>query len=158
MSSNDEHVRHVLVIGMGNDLRGDDAVGRVVAESVAEADSLRVIVATQILPEHVAAIAEADVVIFIDASARIPPGEISVESIFAQEQTAGSHWLSPQHAIEMSKRIFGQSPRAFLIEIGADSFELDAPLTPRVSRAVRRLQAELPRWIATLKKAEAVHA
>ncbi len=58
-----------LVIGVGSDLRRDDAVGRHVAE-VIEAmalDHVSVLVTTQLVPELVEPISAADRVVFVDA-------------------------------------------------------------------------------------------
>lgn len=61
-----------LLIGYGSPLRGDDAVGALLAERLAERSrrGRRVIVAHQLLPEHAADLAQARVVIFADADVR----------------------------------------------------------------------------------------
>jgi hydrogenase maturation protease len=68
---------HVVVVGYGNPLRGDDGVGWRVAEAIAQrwADHVTIRVGQQLLPEWAADLADAQVVFIIDASMtnRSPP-------------------------------------------------------------------------------------
>ena len=59
-----------LVIGYGNTLRGDDGIGPAVAEAVAALGlpGVRVIVAHQLTPELAADLADAQLVVFVDAA------------------------------------------------------------------------------------------
>ena len=60
----------VLVIGYGSTLRGDDGVGRWVADAIGQQRRSQVEVAsvTQLLPEYAGPVAHARAVIFVDAS------------------------------------------------------------------------------------------
>src|SRR5579859_3807286 len=59
-----------LILGIGNPLRGDDGLGRVVAEQVAQSHDLdcEVQVVHQLMPELAQYMAMADLVVMIDAS------------------------------------------------------------------------------------------
>ena len=59
----------ILVIGYGNELRGDDGIGPRVAEAVAARNhpGVRVRIVCQLVPELAAELAEARTVIFVDA-------------------------------------------------------------------------------------------
>jgi len=73
-----------LVVGYGNTLRGDDGVGPRVAELLAADPRLAgavVLARHQLTPELAADIAEAALVVFIDASENGKPGEISIRRI-----------------------------------------------------------------------------
>jgi Ni,Fe-hydrogenase maturation factor len=58
-----------VVIGYGNDLRGDDALGPLAATAVAEWDmpGVQAIAAHQLMPELAEPLAQADLAIFVDA-------------------------------------------------------------------------------------------
>ncbi len=66
----------VLVIGYGNTLRGDDGAGCYVAERLCALNhepGLKVLSLHQLTPELAQPVAEAGLVIFIDASIQSPP-------------------------------------------------------------------------------------
>jgi Ni,Fe-hydrogenase maturation factor len=65
----------VLVIGVGNDLRGDDGAGRAVVEQVTRAavPGVRAIWSQQLVPELVEPLATARLIVFVDATH--PPAE-----------------------------------------------------------------------------------
>jgi Ni,Fe-hydrogenase maturation factor len=64
-----------LVIGCGNDLRGDDALGPLAATAVAAWDmpGVQALAVHQLMPELAEALAEADLAIFVDACAPVAP-------------------------------------------------------------------------------------
>ena len=67
--------RRVLVIGYGNPLRGDDGIGRVIAEHIAETlrpEAIDVVVAHQLTPELTEPISRSGLVIFVDAAVHLP--------------------------------------------------------------------------------------
>ncbi len=78
---------HVLVVGYGNALRGDDGVGQEVAEAVwLQRDRLpglaraRVLWVTQLTPELAVDVSEAGLVVFVDAACDgRPVGSVAVE-------------------------------------------------------------------------------
>ena len=77
-----------LIIGIGNTLRGDDALGRIAAERVLDAvDSQKVRVISQcaLTPELAAEIAEVALVIFLDASADGPSDQILTRRLTATD-------------------------------------------------------------------------
>ena len=84
--------RQALVIGYGNTLRGDDAVGQVVARALAgEAaiEGVEVIACHQLMPELAECIDAADLVVFIDAAADLQPGTIVAEAVQAASLSSG---------------------------------------------------------------------
>ncbi|MEQ1730276.1 MAG: hydrogenase maturation protease [Vicinamibacterales bacterium] len=131
-----------LVIGFGNPLRGDDAAGPSVARS---ADLARpdVVVLTlqQLLPELAPEVATADVVVFIDATTDLPAGEVRCQAVDPSATPRLDHILSPAALVGLGLATFGHAPYAWLVEIGADSFDLGNTLTPAVADAVPRAVA-----------------
>jgi len=131
-----------LVIGFGNPLRGDDAAGPSVARS---ADFARpdVVVLTpqQLLPELAPEVAAADVVVFIDAAADISAGEVRCQVVTPSTAPRLEHILSPAALVGLGLAAFGRAPHAWLVEIGAESFDVGRTLTPAVAGAVPRAVA-----------------
>ena len=111
-----------LVIGYGNGLRGDDAVGPHAAEQVEGWDlpGVTSLVVHQLTPELAAAIAEAEAVWFIDASVE-GPGR--VESVAPAEPSRSlDHLWSPGVLLYLAKSLYGAEPPAYHLLIPAVAF------------------------------------
>lgn len=129
--------RPALVIGYGNTLRGDDAVGPRAADVVLgwglPGVSARSV--TQLTPELAEPLADARLAIFIDA--RIDAGEVQVRPI---EPTAGpsaiGHTGDPARLLALAKLAFGRSPPAWLVTVPATDFGLAEGLSPRAQRGL----------------------
>ena len=67
-------IRTSLIVGFGNSLRGDDAIGEIVAQAFsgeAAIDGANVVICLQLTPELAEHLAVVDLVVFIDAAAGI---------------------------------------------------------------------------------------
>lgn len=134
----------MLVIGYGNPLRGDDAMGLIAAER------LRGMAVRQLTPELAETIAKAGAVLFLDADATLPPGEISLKECGAGLQVcAGSpdparpkagldHFATPQALLHLALTVYGAAPKAWLIGMGGECFDLKEGLSAAALRAVDR--------------------
>jgi Ni,Fe-hydrogenase maturation factor len=101
----------------------------------------------QLAPELAAEIAEAALVVFVDASVDLPPGKIAFARLAAGGPAAGplGHHAAPGELLALTAAVFGRAPPAWLVQIGARSFDLGQPLSPEVERAVARIEARLRR-------------
>jgi hydrogenase maturation protease len=151
----------VLVIGYGSLLRGDDQAGRIVADAlVSEAiEGVRVISATQLVPEIAVDVAEAHSVIFIDARV-----EEDFQGVWLQEINAAgrdarqSHVMGPSQLLQLSKRCFGWAPQAWLITVPGQRFELSTDVSSEMHRHGRTAVAVAKRLIRTLLESEVTYA
>jgi hydrogenase maturation protease len=146
----------VLIVGYGNSLRGDDAIGEVVAQAFANEaaiDGAEVVICLQLTPELAERLAVVDLVIFIDAAAGIQPGGIIITSLESAPalSTGLVHHLNPEGLLFLSSSLYGRSPDAFLVAVGAGSLELGEGLSepvaaalPAVIAAVRQLVLNPP--------------
>ena len=128
---------HDLVIGYGNEGRGDDAAGPEVARRIAAfaLPNVQTIEARQLTPELAEEVALATRVYFVDAAleesrsrtvaTRLEP---SIEGDFV------AHSLRPEQLLALARAIYGRSPPAWMVGIEARDFSPNAPL----SRAARR--------------------
>jgi hydrogenase maturation protease len=139
-----------LVIGYGNPLRGDDALGLRVADALAAIPEIaidpfvRIETVHQLTPELAETIADAELVIFIDAaaaSADVAPGTLRCEKIDPASQSIETlgHQLTPSQALAYASVLFGAKPKAFVASVTAASFNYGATLSPAVKEAIPSL-------------------
>jgi hydrogenase maturation protease len=129
----------ILVIGYGNDLRGDDAVGPRVAAAVAEWDApgVRALAVHQLTPELAETLAAADLAIFVDASASPEQEEVEIQlTAPADRDTALGHTCAPRMLLALAESLYGSRPPAWSITVPAQSFALGAGLSPAAERGL----------------------
>ncbi len=131
-----------LILACGNSLRGDDAaalhVARELRSGLCEPETA-IHSSTQWTPELAESISEAEVVIFVDASAVLPPGAVQTRKISPIPDAPGSfsHRSSPAGLLALAQHLYKLVPsRAFLVTIGAQSFELSEELSEPVRLAI----------------------
>jgi hydrogenase maturation protease len=160
--------RRVLVIGYGNPLRGDDGLGRVIAARVAESarpQGIEVVVAHQLTPELAESISRADLVIFVDAAADLPPGQIRILPVVADTPCGhGSfaHHCTPNQLLTAAQALYAHRPEAWAITVGGECWDYSETLSPAVERLVPRLLHYIDLLVAVRLPApaesEATHA
>ena len=156
----------VLVIGYGNPLRGDDGLGRVIAERVAETarpDAIDVIVAHQLTPELAEPISRARLVIFVDAATDVPAGRVKVAPMVVTADDAAApgcfaHHCGPGQLLAAARRLYGREPEAWSLVVGGQRWDYAVGLSPAVERGVPRLLRYIEMLIAARLTAEPSHA
>ena len=134
----------VLIIGYGNAIRGDDAIGWRAACELAD-DSLppevEVLPAAQLAPEMAPEVAEAEVVIFVDAACEGSPGEIRHRTLDPEPIPLGEmpHALKPADLLGLASQLYDASPRCHLITLTGETFEFQDHLSPTVESAFSSL-------------------
>ena len=139
----DDSHRRVLVIGIGNALRGDDGVGPWLARRVGGR------CVHQLTPELALALQGLDHVLFVDAcrtSQRprlrpLTPGSSPAVSL-------GSHGLAPAGLLAMGRLLHGRAPEAQLLLVPARVFGHGATLSPAVRQQLPAAEALLRQWLA----------
>ena len=131
-------VADALVIGYGNDLRGDDRAGRVVAERIEAAGLPGVAVRSQsqLTPELALDIAKADTVVFVDAD--VECGRLSVRSVNARSRGTRvmSHHTDPETMLLLARDMGGIPREAHVVSIPATDLGLGLELSPETRAAV----------------------
>ncbi len=134
--------KRALVLTCGNPQRGDDGVAEKVAEALlagfCDAET-KVQCQQQWVPELAESISEAELVIFVDASAELKPGEVRSQGVKACATSPQSftHSMTPAGLLALAKQLYGNAPTAaYLVTIGGDSFELSEELTDVVWHAI----------------------
>lgn len=122
------------IIGYGNPLRGDDAVGFEAAERLGG------VALHQLTPEWMEPISRAERVIFIDAGAEGVPGAIRERTLEPGPSPAAfTHFATPEALLAGARALYGRCPPATLITITGSDFEIGRPLSPPVRRALETL-------------------
>jgi hydrogenase maturation protease len=124
----------VLVIGVGNDLRGDDAAGRVVADAFDGRDGVTVRSLPQLVPELVEDLDAVDRAIFVDAD--IDATGVTVRPALASGRATMSHHGDPGALLELARSTGRNSPDAMIVSIPASAFGLGTGLSAATASAV----------------------
>jgi len=145
----------ILVIGVGNEFRGDDAVGIWIARQLAQSTPPRVAVIEQ--RGEGADLMDAwegmEMVLLIDAaSSGAKPGTIHR---FAAHQAPlpaelfsfSSHAFGVAEAVEMSRLLGELPPRVLVYAIEGENFDLGASVSPAVTQAAEDILPQLLREI-----------
>ncbi len=128
----------VIIIGYGNDLRGDDAAGRAAAERLAalQMPGVQVLSVHQLMPEHATLLAQTHMAIFIDADSS------GCQMVRVTHLAPGATWSAMGHAaapeglLSLAAAVYGQSPNGWLIHIPASHCDLGAPLSSQAEDGV----------------------
>jgi hydrogenase maturation protease len=140
----------VLVVGYGNQLRGDDGVGCHAAALLAADPRLEgatVLARHQLTPELATDIAGASLVVLVDASVDGgAPGSVAVRSIQPRRDSplSWSHHLNPAALAGLAHALYDHVPPMVLISVAGIAFTDGDRLSP----AVQRVLPEVVEWVA----------
>jgi hydrogenase maturation protease len=137
-------VTGLLVIGYGNELRGDDAVGPAAAETVASwrPPGVRAIACAQLTPELAADVAEAARVVFVDAALAESVDDVALRPVEATTSAAVfGHLGGPGWLLELARTAFGRVPPAWCVTVPAVGFGLGEGLSPAARAGLERALA-----------------
>ena len=142
----------VVVIGFGNTLRRDDAVGYQIARYAERLWSprLRAIALQQLTPEVAAELAEADRAIFVDARPAASALPVCAEEIEPPEQGSASlvHAITPRFLLGLCQTLYGHSPRSWMIAVPALDFSFGEELSAIAQEGVPQALAVIETLLA----------
>ena len=140
----------ILVIGYGNAHRSDDGAGYRAALDYLNANpangQVRVIAQELLKPQLVEAMAESDLVIFLDASNRQgEAGALAQQEVAADEQADGvfAQPLTPARALQACRVVYRRSPQTLLISVKGENYGFGAQLSPAVEAALPEMLERL---------------
>ena len=131
----------VLVIGYGNALRTDDGLGWHVAERLTQDprfEGVAVLQRHQLAPELSLDVSEAALVVLIDASGRLAPGQLAVSCVerATVSDSTWSHHLEPSVLVALAHELYGRAAEVFVVSCGVESLEAGDQLSPVVEAAL----------------------
>jgi hydrogenase maturation protease len=127
----------VVVIGIGNPSRGDDALGSLFVERGEEllreevgAGLVEFLTDYQLQVEHSLDLVGRERVVFVDASveASAPYEYTRVEP--CRDESFSTHSMSPAAVLDTHRSVVGEPPPAWVLAIRGTSFELGDELSP----------------------------
>jgi hydrogenase maturation protease len=144
----------ILVFGYGNPSRGDDAVGPLVLDYLAEhvdLSTIELLSDFQLQIEHALDIQDRELVVFVDAAVDCPDSFTFTPLTPAQDHSYTSHALSPAALMSVYQAVGEQPlPPCYLLSIQAETFELGTGLseccTANLIEACRFIAEFLKQW------------
>jgi hydrogenase maturation protease len=145
-------VTGTLIIGYGNLLRGDDAVGCHAAHELEQHyrddPAVEVIATQQLTPEMAEDVSRCGLVLFLDASSAEEPGTIRQTRVWPGNGPGGfTHQLTPSSLLSAAQQLYGDTPEAVCITLQGWSFEVGNRLSDdarlRLPEFVRQAQEVL---------------
>ncbi len=140
-----------LVIGIGNRLRQDDGMGCRAAELLAQRfppETIRIEECHQLTPEWADAVADAPLVVFLDAAVDQPPGSVDCRRVYGQPDAhfrpGLSHHLAPSEVLSLAS-VETCTPVAFLISGGAFEIGFEDRMTEGGERCAEQMAAAAER-------------
>lgn len=128
-----------VVIGYGNTLRGDDGAGPAVADAVARWGRPDVCAHAvhQLLPEMAAWLANARVVVFVDAAADAAQGKVRVVPLHPTVPASPlAHTGDPGWLLALTLGLYGRCPPAWLVTVPVVDFDYREGLSAESQRGV----------------------
>ncbi|MGI6461813.1 MAG: hydrogenase maturation protease [Candidatus Hydrogenedentales bacterium] len=127
------NTRRALIIGYGNPGRQDDGLGPAIANTVASWALPNVTTDDpyQLNIEDAVALAEHELVVFVDASVDVPEPYALTRIAPATEIAFTSHSVSPESVLAICVEHFHAAPEAHVLAVRGYAFEFEEGLTPR---------------------------
>jgi hydrogenase maturation protease len=120
--------RRTLVIGYGSPIRGDDAIGPLAADALAEdplPEGVEVLSRHVLTAELAESLAAVDRVIFLDATVDGVPGEVQIRELTPDASAASTmaHFLDPRELLAWTSALYARHPKAYLVSAAGRSFD-----------------------------------
>ncbi len=142
--------QEVLVIGYGNELRGDDGLGPSIATAVNawQRLGLRGLSCHQLAPELAEPIAAARLVIFVDAGLATLAPTVQARRIEPSESVQiMAHTGDAPSLLALAGTVFGRCPPAWSITVPAVNFEFGERLSPTAERGKTEALEQIRRLV-----------
>jgi len=149
----------LLVIGYGNELRGDDGVGPNVAAALEQMQlpGVRTLVCHQLTPELAEPVSRASRVVFVDAAVDASAGVQMRELKPAETGRITAHAADPRTLLALAQEVFGRCPAAWWLTIPIETTDFGGELSPLarlgLQLALERIQALAPHRVTRSKNA-----
>jgi hydrogenase maturation protease len=140
-------VIRVLLIGYGNTLRGDDALGPMALERLRTTlPEMEYISCHQLGPELAERLAACDLAVFVDASGNGEPGAVHVVRLSPEPSHAASftHHVQPTALLHLAKELYGRAPQAMLVTGTGATFDSGEELSAQGQLALDRICRLVP--------------
>ncbi len=141
----------LLVFAIGNESRGDDALGPLLLRQLQGNcdDSVELIEDYQLQIEHVTDLQGRSAVLFVDADLSCAAPFQFSEIAAAHDRSYSSHAMTPFALLHAYRQVYGtDAPSSFLLRIRGYGFELGAALSNAASVNLNQASAWIREWLA----------
>jgi hydrogenase maturation protease len=129
----------ILIVGYGNQIRGDDGIGQAVITELEQLNlmNVRSLSLHQLTPEVAAEMAEVDTVIFVDASLEGKTVNITSLEPLPSDLFNWGHSLNPRSLLSLTQFLYQKQPQSWLIAIPGENFELSESLSQKAQQGIQ---------------------
>lgn len=116
----------MLLIGYGNTLRGDDALGPMAVERLrASLTEVELLSCHQLAPELAERLARCELALFVDADGGGEPGTVRVQPLSPEAGHVASltHHIQPAALLALARELYGRVPQALLVTGAGATFD-----------------------------------
>lgn len=140
-------LKPILVIGIGNPSRGDDALGPTLIEHLEALDlpDVELLTDFQLQVEYAYDLQERQMVIFADASVSGPEPYAFEPIEPAADASYSSHALSPAAILQAYTTLYGEPPKSWILGIKGYDFDLGEGLSPQAESNLEHAMVFLQR-------------
>ncbi len=131
-------MKRVLLIGYGNTIRSDDGAGYRAAELIESLyPEVDVIISHDLKPEYSEAIANHEIIFFVDAS--IDSNKLEIKKVDPENFSIDlqTHFSNPQSLITQSILIYNKKPsEVYLVKLPAYNFDFGEMLSVETKKSI----------------------
>jgi hydrogenase maturation protease len=154
-------VAPVLIFAVGNESRGDDALGPLLLRRIRGrvSENVECLEDFQLQVEHVADLAGREKVVFVDADVSCAPPFRFLKVEAAHDHSYSSHAQSPAALLHTFERVYGAAlPQCYALHIRGYGFELGEELSPEAADNLEHAAEHLQGWLGRITGREAADA
>ncbi len=148
-------VSPVLIIAIGNESRGDDALAPLLSRSLQaefEHPDIEFIEDFQLQVEHVTDLVGRKKILFLDADVSCEAPFHFAEISAAQDNSYTSHAMSPFALLHTYRQVYGaDAPSSYLLRVRGYGFELGDDLSDEASANLEVASVIVHEWLAENK-------
>jgi hydrogenase maturation protease len=144
-------VAPLLVIAIGNESRGDDALAPLLVRQLQAdgiTDQVEVIEDFQLQVEHVTDLCGRDAVLFVDADMSCDAPFDFSKITAAQDNSYTSHAMTPFALLHTYRQVYGSdAPNSYLLRVRGYGFELGESLSKEASVNLKNAAVKVRSWL-----------
>jgi hydrogenase maturation protease len=128
-----------MVIGYGNELRGDDGIGNKIANAIEswQLSTVKSLAVHQLTPEIAANLANTNLAIFVDACINSEPLDIQITALLPDTNNAiNGHIGDPRSLLALTQSLYGHCPSAWLVTVPGFNFEISDRISPLAEKGM----------------------
>lgn len=155
----------ILIIGYGNPNREDDGVAWHILQKLATyfnvplasilvpdefdpAHYPHLVFTLQLTPEMSEAMAQYDLVCFVDAHTGVYEEEVRVAPITPAYQTSPfTHHLTPESCLSLAKTLYGHAPQGMMVSVRGYQFGYKTELSDRTALIADEAVTRIIKWV-----------